>query len=70
MKKSLNQFLDHASEFLAHRKGLLPFLGIFLVLGNLVFVFFLPNGWFAHTNLFLHLGVIVSILGVLLAWAL
>lgn len=70
MRLRFNQFLDDASEFFAHRKGLLPALGILLVLINWVMQF-LPNpGWLVETDLLLHLGIIMAVLGFLLAWAL
>jgi hypothetical protein len=54
---------------LARRKGLLPLLGIALVLVNFVFQI-IPAGWLSSSNLFLHLGIILAILGLMLAWAL
>jgi len=62
-------FLDKLSDFLARRKGLLPLLGLLLVLVNAILQFF-PAGWLSESNLLLHLGVILAILGFLLAWAL
>ncbi len=70
MLNRFNHFLDYMSEFLAARKGLLPILGILLVAVNAVLQFFPAAGWFAETNLLLHLGVIIAIIGVMLAWAL
>ena len=69
MIEKFSLFLDHASEFLAARKGLLPLIGIGLVILNLIFQIF-PAGWLTTSNLFLHLGVIVALAGILLAWAL
>ena len=69
MFQNLSRLLDHLSEFLAHRKGLLPILGMLLVLVNFVFQFF-PMGWVSSSNVFLHAGIILAILGFLLAWAL
>jgi hypothetical protein len=66
---AFSKFLDRASEFLAHRKGLLPLLGILLVMVNLIIRLVFP-GWLAETDLFLHVGVIFAVLGFLLAWAL
>jgi hypothetical protein len=66
----LNKFLDRTSEYLVHRKGLLPMIGLLLVALNLVFQFVLVGTWLASSNLFLHLGVILAIVGLLLAWAL
>lgn len=69
MLDRFNRFLDRMSEFLAHRKGLLPILGLLLVFISLVFQFF-PGTWLAETDILLHLGIIVAIIGFLLAWAL
>jgi len=65
-----NRFLDTLAEFLAQRKGLLPLVGLGFILLNLFIVILFPTGWLTRTNLFLHLGLIVAILGILLAWAL
>lgn len=70
MLNRLNRFLDGLSTFFAHRKGLLPLLAIILILLNFVLQFFPGLGWWATSDLFLHLGVIMAIFGVLLAWAL
>lgn len=68
--KWLSRLVDNASDYFAHRKGLLPMLGMALVIVN----FFLPlifgsNG-FTDSDLFLHLGIVVAIFGLMLAWAL
>ena len=70
MAEKLNLLLDRMSDFLAHRKGLLPVLGLLMVLANAILQFLPVSGWFVQTNLLLHLGVILAILGILLAWAL
>ena len=70
MRRNLNLFLDRAAEFLAHRKGLLPALGVALVIANGVLRFLPAGGWLAETDLLLHLGVILGLIGILLAWAL
>jgi hypothetical protein len=66
----MSKLLDHMSEFLAHRKGLLPIIGLILILINLIVQFVFPGNFLATTNLFLHVGLIVAILGLMLAWAL
>jgi hypothetical protein len=66
----MSKFLDHASEFLAHRKGLLPIIGLFLILINLLIQFIFPGNFLATTNLFLHVGLIIAIIGLMLSWAL
>ena len=66
----MSRMVDWLSEFLAHRKGLLPLIGLLLIVVNLLFQFLLPPGWLVSTNLLLHLGLIIAILGLMLAWAL
>ena len=66
----MSKFLDRMSEFLAHRKGLLPIIGLALILINLLIQFIIPGNILATTNLFLHFGLIVAIFGLMLAWAL
>jgi uncharacterized membrane protein YfhO len=70
MLSSFSQLLDRLSEFLAHRKGLLPFIGLLLIICNLALQFFPGAGWVKDSNVLLHLGLIVAILGLMLAWAL
>ncbi|MCP4418025.1 MAG: hypothetical protein GY805_15490 [Chloroflexi bacterium] len=69
MLERLSKFIDKVSEFLAHRKGLVPLLGMLLVAINAILQFF-PVGWLAETDIVLHVGVIVAIFGILLGWAL
>ena len=69
MSQRFNRFLDILSNFLAHRKGLLPLVGIAFILLNLALTFVVQS-WVTSSNLFLHLGLIIAILGFLLAWAL
>lgn len=69
MRAWFSKLIDQASNFFAARKGLLPLVGILLVVINLIFRLVLPGG-FANSDLFLHLGVIIAILGLMLAWAL
>ena len=68
--KWLSTLVDKASEYFAHRKGLLPMLGILLVIVNILLPFFMDANFITISNLFLHLGVIVAIIGFMLAWAL
>jgi hypothetical protein len=67
--QKFSRFLDRISEFLAARKGLLPLIGLLLVVINFILQFF-SIGWIAESNFFLHLGLILAIIGFLLAWAL
>ncbi len=62
--------IDRFSEFLARRRGLPVIIAILLVAINLIVQFIPGLEWLARTNLFLHLGVIIGLLGILLAAAL
>lgn len=66
----MSKLLDWLSEFLAHRKGLLPLIGIGLILMNIFLQFLLPAGWLVSTNFLLHIGLVIAIFGLMLAWAL
>lgn len=70
MAEKLSKLLDALSDFLSHRKGLLPILGIVLVLTNMILNLIATQGWLAESDLLLHLGVIVAILGFMLSAAL
>ena len=66
----LSKMIDRLSEYLAHRKGLLPMLGLLLIIANLILQFVLPPDWVRDSNLLLHIGLIIAILGLMLDWAL
>jgi hypothetical protein len=66
----MSKILDHISEFLAHRKGLLPLVGLTLIAINLFIQFILAGSFLATSNLFLHIGLMIAILGLMLYWAL
>jgi hypothetical protein len=66
----LSKLVDNASNYFAHRKGLLPMIGILLVIVNFILPFLFGLNVITGSNLFLHLGVIVAIFGFMLAWAL
>lgn len=65
----LSKIIDKLASFLAARKGLLPLTGIALVIINYLLPL-LTSHYIATSNLFLHLGVIIAVLGIMLAWAL
>lgn len=68
----MNKFLDKLGDFLAGRLGLLPLLGIGLIGLNLLLQI-APgpgSGWLVDSNLLLHVGLIISLLGILLIRAL
>ena len=66
----ISKMLDSLSNYLAHRKGLLPIIGMVLILINLLLQFIIPGTFLTTTNLFLHIGLIIAIFGMMLAWAL
>jgi hypothetical protein len=66
----MSKLLDRISEFLARRKGLLPIIGLLLILVNLLIQFVFPGSFLATTNLSLHIGLIIAIFGLMLSWAL
>lgn len=66
----ISKLLDRMSEYLARRKGLLPIIGIVLILVNLLVQFIFPGSPLAFSNIFLHIGLIVAIFGLMLSWAL
>lgn len=68
--KWLSKLVDNASDYFAHRKGLLPLIGMALVVINFILPFIFGFNWFTDIDLFLHLGVLIAIFGMLLAWAL
>ena len=68
--KSLSRLIDRASDYFAHRKGLLPILGMLLIVINYFLPFIFGLNWVTGSNLLLHLGVLIAIFGLMLAWAL
>lgn len=68
--KWLSVLVDKASDYFAHRKGLLPLLGMLLVVVNFFLPFIFGLSWLTGSNLLLHLGVLIAIFGMLLASAL
>jgi hypothetical protein len=70
MANWLSKLLDKLSDFLSHRKGLLPLIGLALVFLNLLLRLIIPQSWLVDADLFLHVGVIIAILGFLLSAAL
>ena len=63
----LSRFLDNLSEFLAARKGLIPIFGLIFILTNFLLQVLIGDSFLSRTNLFLHLGVFLGILGLMLA---
>lgn len=70
LETALSKLLDNMSEYFAARKGLLPLLGALLVLLNLLMEIIFPAAYLTEIGLFLHLGIIVAVFGLVLARAL
>ncbi len=64
----INKLIDQMSEYLSARRGLLPIVGIALILLNFILQLFpiIDGLWLVRSNLFLHLGLIVALIGLLL----
>ena len=65
--------IDRISEYLAHNKGLPVFVGVLLVILNYGIQFLAPVpvlGFIASTNLLLHLGIVLGLVGILIGDAL
>jgi hypothetical protein len=69
MNKSLSHLVDQISNYLAPRKGLLPLIGIGFIILNLIFQI-APLGWVSTSQLFMHIGLIIAIIGLMLYWVL
>jgi hypothetical protein len=76
-QRSDKDLLDILSNFLAHNKGLLVFVGVGLVALNLLLSLIVRpesgagfGAWLVRTDVLLHLGVIVGLLGILIGDAL
>lgn len=70
MKRLSNAVLDMLSEFISKRKGLLPTIGLLLILLDWVFQYTFLGSSISETSFFLHLGLVFVVLGFMLAWAL
>ncbi len=66
-------WLKRVGDFLAQVPGLPVLVGLGLILLNFIFQLLPPwpvVGWMAQVNLLLHLGLVVSLIGLLLIRAL
>jgi hypothetical protein len=61
----MNKLLDRLSHFFGKYPGLLPLVGVGLIVLNLILQLF-PGNWIVESNLFLHIGLILSLVGILL----
>ena len=63
-------WLSRMSSYIARYKGMPTMIAIVLVAINFVLGLFPGLGWIATSDIFLHLGIIVGFIGLLLAAAL
>ena len=64
---SINRFVEHVADFLAKWPGLLPITGLGFILINFALQIFPGTGyWIVDANMFLHVGLVIAILGLLL----
>lgn len=61
----MNKLIDKMSHFFGKYPGLLPIVGLLLIILNLLLQPF-QDVWIVESNLFLHIGLIVSLIGILL----
>lgn len=61
----MNELLDKISDFLSRYPGLLPLVGLGLIILNLILQIF-PGNWFVDRHILLHIGLIISLVGLLL----
>ncbi len=72
MDERVNKMVDDANDLFAKRPGLLPLLGVLLIVLDLLLQIFPGpgSGWFVDSNIVMHIGIIMAIIGLLLARAL
>lgn len=67
MDQWINERVERINDFLVRKPGILPLVGVGLIVLNFVLQIFLGTEWWiVRTNLFLHLGLVVSVIGLLL----
>ena len=62
--------IDRLSGYIAEHKGVPVLIGVLLVIVNFIVGLLSPASWLPTTNLLLHLGVVVGLMGILLGDAL
>ena len=70
MDKFILNLLDKSADFMAERPGFLPILAIGFILLNFLLQIVPGSGWIVESNLFLHFGLIIGIIGLLIIRAL
>jgi hypothetical protein len=70
MDKFILNILDKSADFMAERPGVLPLVAIGLIILNFFLQIFPGSGWIVESNLFLHLGLVIGFIGLLIIRAL
>jgi len=69
----MNDLVEKINTYLSARPGLVPLVGVLLIILNLLLQFYPGPGsnWFVDSNILLHIGIITSIIGLLVvrAWS-
>ncbi len=68
MNTKINDFIDLLGDYFGERPGLLPLVGLGLIIVNWILQMYPGpgSGWFVDSNLLLHLGAVLAIFGILL----
>jgi hypothetical protein len=67
MNERINNLFERINDFLVRWPGALPLAGLALILVNFALQLFPgPGFWIVDVNLLLHLGLLISIIGLLL----
>ncbi|HZD10615.1 MAG TPA: hypothetical protein VE553_04665 [Candidatus Binatia bacterium] len=67
MDEWINSLVERVNDFLVRKPGALPLFGVGLIVVNFVLQLFPgPDAWIARSNLLLHVGLVLSLIGLLL----
>ena len=67
MDRRINEIIERINAFMVRRPGVLPLAGVGFILFNfLLQIYPGPDAWIADSNLFLHVGLVLSVVGLLL----
>ena len=63
----INELVERLNNFFMSKPGVLPLVGVVLIVLNFLLQLYPgQEAWIAHSNLFLHLGLVISLVGLLL----
>lgn len=67
MDDKINDFLEWINDFMAEKPGILPMVGVVFIVVNMILQWVPGRGvWLVDSNVFLHIGLLLSIIGLLL----